>query len=197
VLYVLYVSSNVPLMSLYTRRPTAQVDALNPFVKDRFVDSLYFVAAVNAAEIDVHPFSYSLNYMAFFEKYIVEDTDTTRVVMAHFLHGADFSCKMVPATGALGGAAAAIGVRLGGDGVRPSVAESDEERCTCMFNNEFYLPDFPLLKVSRIASPRLHYRQPTSIIPVLIPIPNPHPAPYCVLLRPSKGWRMETTTATF
>ena len=123
------------------------------------MDSLYFVAAVNAAEIDVHPFSYSLNYMAFFEKYIVEDTDTTKVVMAHFLHGADFSCKMVPAAAAAAAAAGGTaGVRLDGEQAQtetegPPVSGA-KEQCACMFNNEFYLPDFPLLKVPHNASHR-------------------------------------------
>jgi hypothetical protein len=36
-----------------------QIDALNVKERDRFIDSLYFVAAVNMASIHVHPFQYT------------------------------------------------------------------------------------------------------------------------------------------
>lgn len=132
---------------------SAQVDALNPFIRDRFIDSLYFVAAVNKANLAVEPFSYSLNYMAFFERYIVEDTGVTNVVMAHFLHEAEFYCTLDPRPSEGDEAVPADRTVVGALQRLPSASmltpdggvEASDRTCRCVFNNEFYLESLPLI----------------------------------------------------
>ena len=77
------------------------IDNLNPYKKDRFLDSLYFVAAVNTADIYVNTLDYHLNYMAFFEHEIqrVEESGIKNdILFAHFLANTTMYCKMEHST---------------------------------------------------------------------------------------------------
>ena len=77
------------------------IDNLNPYKKDRFLDSLYFVAAVNTADIYVNTLDYNLNYMAFFEHEIQREEKSeikskikNDILFAHFLANTTMYCKM-------------------------------------------------------------------------------------------------------
>ena len=70
-----------------------QINQLNPFKKDRFLDSLYFVSAVNQAGITANILSYDMNYMPFFEQEIREENVLTHdIVFAHFLSNTSLYC---------------------------------------------------------------------------------------------------------
>lgn len=93
------------------------VDALNMYHGDRFMDSLYFVGAVNKAGIHVEPFpnNYQLNYMAFFEHEMMQsDMDYNAMpFIAHFIGETEMVCEM-------------LGVVAN---------EGEAEECTCNYIN--------------------------------------------------------------
>ena len=83
------------LRTLLEAMPSAmeQINQLNPFKQDRFLDSLYFVSAVNRAGITANILSYDMNYMPFFEQEIREENVITNdIVFAHFLSNTSFHC---------------------------------------------------------------------------------------------------------
>ena len=77
-------------------RAIVEVDELNMHKNDRFLDSLYFVAALNMGGIRANIVSYDLNYMAFFEQEIYEEKCIVNdIIFAHFLHDTTMFCDYV------------------------------------------------------------------------------------------------------
>ena len=73
------------------------IDRVNPFKWDRFLDSLYFVAAINRGGIRAHILSYDMNYMAFFEQETAEERiPVGDVIFMHFLSNATMYCEQPP-----------------------------------------------------------------------------------------------------
>jgi hypothetical protein len=73
------------------------IDRINPFKWDRFLDSLYFVAAINRGGIRAHIMAYDMNYMAFFEQETAEERiPVGDVVFMHFLSNATMYCELSP-----------------------------------------------------------------------------------------------------
>eukprot|EP01041_Mallomonas_annulata_P003963 gene3963-7900_t len=72
------------------------INKLNKFKNDRFLDSLYFVGVVNKLGIDVQIMGYEMNYMGMFEVEILEDTDTStnNLFIGHFVSNTTFYCHM-------------------------------------------------------------------------------------------------------
>lgn len=72
---------------------TEYIRSLNPYSKDRFLDSLIFVAIVNRYNIDVIIRGYELNYMSFFEIEIQESSETGDLIFAHLITDTDLYCS--------------------------------------------------------------------------------------------------------
>lgn len=74
--------------------PSIETELLetNKLVRDRFLDSLYFVAIVNRIGMEVTILPYSMNYMALFEVEILEETDTRDITLAQFLSHTEMYC---------------------------------------------------------------------------------------------------------
>lgn len=71
------------------------INQLNPFKRDRFLDSLYFVSAVNKAGIQAHILSYDLNFMAYFEQEMQEEQVITEdIIFVHFLSNTTMHCEL-------------------------------------------------------------------------------------------------------
>ena len=86
---------SMTLRKLLDAIPSAmeQINQLNPFKQDRFLDSLYFVSAVNRAGITANILSYDMNYMPFFEQEIREENVISKdIVFAHFLSNTSLHC---------------------------------------------------------------------------------------------------------
>ena len=91
------------------------VNELNPFKRDRFLDSLLFVATVNALGVQITPLPYSLNFMTTFEVEIIEETQIDEVVLIHHLSDTEIYCISLDENGG------------NGDVVK---------QCKCMYHNE-------------------------------------------------------------
>lgn len=79
----------------------AAIRPVNPYQKDRFLDSLVFVAIVNRYNIDVMVRGYELNYMSFFEIEIQESSTPGDLIFAHLITHTDLYCYMDATKGCL------------------------------------------------------------------------------------------------
>ena len=69
------------------------LNKINKFKYDRFLDSLIFVSIVNTKNIHVHIMGFEMNYMAMFEVEILHETVTTNhIYFAHFLSNTSLYC---------------------------------------------------------------------------------------------------------
>lgn len=93
---------------------------LEVYGRDRFFDSLIFVAAVNLEGIAVNPLGFDMNFMAFFEVEILEDTATDSITFLHLLSDTKllFEASFISHT-----------------------AQAD---CNCMYENE-HIPEYSLI----------------------------------------------------
>jgi hypothetical protein len=96
---------------------------------DRFLDSLYFVYAVNTKAISVSLLSHDFNYMAYFEGEIIDLTHRQQQpLIAHFLSDTEFFCE--------------VGL---------------DSSCQCNYHNENILPNSPLLQILEALSKHLDH----------------------------------------
>ena len=70
-----------------------EIDAMNPYTRDRFLDSLYFVRTVHRVGKPLLILPYDLNFMTFFEHEIQEEVPTALPVIVHHLFSTEIKCE--------------------------------------------------------------------------------------------------------
>jgi hypothetical protein len=73
----------------------AELNELNPWNRDRFLDSLYFVRVIHAIGKPVQVLPYELNYMTNFELEITQNTLTADAVLVHHLFDTEIFCLAI------------------------------------------------------------------------------------------------------
>lgn len=72
-----------------------ELDALNPFQADRFLDSLYFVRVIHKLGDSVQLMPYELNYMTNFEVELLDSTRTADAILVHHLFDTEIFCETI------------------------------------------------------------------------------------------------------
>jgi hypothetical protein len=71
------------------------INEINPFKKDRFLDSLYFVGVVHNMEIFCNILSFSMNYMPYMEEEMMEEKIiVSDITFGHLLSDSTLYCDM-------------------------------------------------------------------------------------------------------
>jgi hypothetical protein len=71
------------------------INEINPFKKDRFLDSLYFVGVVHKMEIYCNILSFSMNYMPYMEEEMMEEKIVVSdITFGHLLSDSTLYCNM-------------------------------------------------------------------------------------------------------
>jgi hypothetical protein len=71
------------------------INEINPFKKDRFLDSLYFVGVIHKMEIYCNILSFSMNYMPYMEEEMMEEKIVVfDITFGHLLSDSTLYCDM-------------------------------------------------------------------------------------------------------
>jgi hypothetical protein len=71
------------------------INEINPFKKDRFLDSLYFVGVIHKMEIYCNILSFSMNYMPYMEEEMMEEKIVVSdIIFGHLLSDSTLYCDM-------------------------------------------------------------------------------------------------------
>jgi len=95
-----------------------EIQTLNPFRRDRFLDSLYIVRVIHMLGIQVHVMPYEHNYMANFEVEIFEETSTGDPILVHHLFDTEIYCAGI----------------------------EEDPKCVCVYNNEHAFGNSKIIK---------------------------------------------------
>ena len=74
----------------------SEIDAKNPYTRDRFLDSLYFVRTVHRVGKPLGILPYDLNFMTNFETEIQEEIPSAIPVLVHHLFNTEIKCEESP-----------------------------------------------------------------------------------------------------